>query len=74
MNDRNFVDNKIQKISTTGFNPTSNNNLGYSRSNLQKQSVQNNYLRDGFYAMNKDQEIQTKLTVQFLDKIIDVTE
>ena len=23
-------------------------------------SVQNNYLRDGFYAMNKDQEIQTK--------------
>lgn len=36
-------------------------------------SVQNNYLRDGFYAMNKDQEIQTKLTVQFLDKIIDVT-
>jgi hypothetical protein len=46
MNDRNFVDNKIQKISTTGFNPTSNNNLGYSRSNLQKQSVQNNYLRN----------------------------
>ena len=36
-------------------------------------SVENNYLRDGFYAMNKDQEIQTKLTVQFLDKIIDVT-
>jgi hypothetical protein len=36
-------------------------------------SVQNNYLRDGFYAMNKDQEIQTKLSVQFLDKIVDVT-
>jgi Peptidase S46 len=36
-------------------------------------SVQNNYLRDGFYAFNKDQEIQSKLTVQFLDKIIDVT-
>jgi Peptidase S46 len=36
-------------------------------------SVQNNYLRDGFYAMNKNQEIQTKLTIQFLDKIIDVT-
>jgi Peptidase S46 len=36
-------------------------------------SVQNNYLRDGFYAMNKDQEIQSKLTVQFLDKIVDVT-
>jgi hypothetical protein len=36
-------------------------------------SVQNNYLRDGFYAYNKDQEIKSKLTVQFLDKIIDVT-
>ena len=36
-------------------------------------SVQNNYLRDGFYAFNKDQEIQSKLTVQFLDKIVDVT-
>lgn len=36
-------------------------------------SVQNNYLRDGFYAANKDQEIPTKLTVQFLDRIEDVT-
>ncbi len=36
-------------------------------------SVVNNYLRDGFYAFNKDQEIQTGLTVQFLDKIVDVT-
>ena len=36
-------------------------------------SVQNNYLRDGFYAYNKDQEIQSRLTVQFLDKIVDVT-
>lgn len=36
-------------------------------------SVQNNYLRDGFYAYNKDQEIQSKLTVQFLDRIVDVT-
>lgn len=36
-------------------------------------SVQNNYLRDGFYAFNKDQEIQSKLTVQFLDRIVDVT-
>ena len=36
-------------------------------------SVQNNYLRDGFYAFSKDQEIQSKLTVQFLDKIVDVT-
>jgi Peptidase S46 len=36
-------------------------------------SVTNNYLRDGFYAYNKDQEIKSTLTVQFLDKIIDVT-
>ncbi len=36
-------------------------------------SVQNNYLRDGFYAFNKDQEIKSSLTVQFLDRIVDVT-
>ena len=36
-------------------------------------SVQNNYLRDGFYAYNKDQEIKSQLTVQFLVKIVDVT-
>jgi hypothetical protein len=36
-------------------------------------SVQNNYLRDGFYAFNKDQEIKTELTVQFLLRIEDVT-
>lgn len=36
-------------------------------------SVEHNYLKDGFYAFNKDQEIPTKLTVQFLDKIVDVT-
>ena len=36
-------------------------------------TVEHNYLRDGFYAYNKDQEIQSKLTVQFLDKIVDVT-
>ncbi len=36
-------------------------------------SVQNNYLRDGFYAFNKDQEIKSQLTVQFLEKIVDVT-
>src|SRR5690606_40146345 len=28
-------------------------------------SVKNNYLKDGFYAHNLDQEIQTDLTVQF---------
>src|SRR4030095_3505030 len=36
-------------------------------------SFDHNYLRDGFYAYNKDQEIQSELTVQFLEKIVDVT-
>lgn len=36
-------------------------------------TVEHNYLRDGFYAFNKDQEIQSQLTVQFLDRILDVT-
>ncbi|RYY12131.1 MAG: serine protease, partial [Chitinophagaceae bacterium] len=36
-------------------------------------SMKNNYLKDGFYAFSKDQELQTSLTVQFLDKIVDVT-
>jgi hypothetical protein len=36
-------------------------------------TVENNYLRDGFYAYNKDQEIKSGLTVQFLDRIVDVT-
>jgi len=36
-------------------------------------SVTNNYLRDGFYAYNMGQEISSKLTVQFLDRIVDVT-
>src|SRR6218665_2752911 len=38
-------------------------------------SVNNNYLRDGFWALNKSQEIPAKeLTVQFLLKIEDVTD
>jgi hypothetical protein len=36
-------------------------------------TVEHNYLRDGFYAYNKDQEIKSGLTVQFLDRIVDVT-
>ncbi len=36
-------------------------------------SVEHNYLKDGFYAYNKDQEIPSRLTVQFLDRIVDVT-
>lgn len=36
-------------------------------------SVEHNYLQDGFYAANKEQEIPSELTVQFLDRIVDVT-
>ncbi|MBK7885061.1 MAG: S46 family peptidase [Chitinophagaceae bacterium] len=36
-------------------------------------SVEHNYLKDGFYAYNKDQEIKSEITVQFLEKIVDVT-
>src|ERR1700712_4565952 len=36
-------------------------------------TVEHNYLTNGFYAYNKGQEIQSKLTVQFLDRIVDVS-
>jgi hypothetical protein len=36
-------------------------------------TVDHNYLRDGFYARNKDEEIPSTLTVQFLLRIDDVT-
>ena len=36
-------------------------------------SVEHNYLKDGFYAKSKQEEISTNLTVQFLVKIEDVT-
>ena len=36
-------------------------------------TVEHNYLEDGFYAFNKGQEIKSELTVQFLDRIVDVT-
>ena len=36
-------------------------------------SVEHNYLRDGFYAKTKQEEIPSSLTVQFLLKIEDVT-
>ena len=36
-------------------------------------SVEHNYLRDGFYAKSKQEEIPSALTVQFLLKIEDVT-
>ncbi|MEO7444435.1 MAG: S46 family peptidase [Ferruginibacter sp.] len=49
-----------------------NHHCGYSAI-AGASSVKNNYLRDGFYAFNKDQEIKSGLTVQFLDRIVDVT-
>jgi hypothetical protein len=49
-----------------------NHHCGYSAI-TGASTVEHNYLRDGFYAMNKDQEIQSTLTVQFLDRIVDVT-
>ena len=36
-------------------------------------TVEHNYLQNGFYAYNKGQEIKSGLTVQFLDRILDVT-
>ena len=36
-------------------------------------TVEHNYLQNGFYAYNKGQEIKSGLTVQFLDRIVDVT-
>ena len=36
-------------------------------------TVENNYLRDGFWAANKAQEIPTTLSVKFLNRIDDVT-
>jgi len=36
-------------------------------------TMDHNYLRDGFYAKNKSEEIKTNLSVQFLLKIEDVT-
>ena len=36
-------------------------------------TVDHNYLRDGFYAYSRDQEIKSTLTVTFLDRIVDVT-
>ena len=49
-----------------------NHHCGYDAI-TEASSVEHNYLHDGFYAFSKDQEIKSKLTVQFLDRIIDVT-
>ncbi|MEO7960597.1 MAG: S46 family peptidase [Ginsengibacter sp.] len=37
-------------------------------------TVDHNYLKDGFYAYSKDQEIKSTLTVTFLERIEDVTD
>src|SRR5450631_4090130 len=49
-----------------------NHHCGYSAI-TGASTIEHNYLRDGFYAYNRDQEIQSTLTVQFLDRIEDVT-
>lgn len=49
-----------------------NHHCGYSAISGAS-SVEHNYLQNGFYAFNKDQEIKSDLTVQFLDRIVDVT-
>ena len=49
-----------------------NHHCGYSAI-AGASSVAHNYLQDGFYAFNKDQEIKSTLTVQFLDRIVEVT-
>jgi hypothetical protein len=36
-------------------------------------TVEHNYLKDGFYAYSKDQEIKSDLTITFLERIEDVT-
>jgi len=49
-----------------------NHHCGYSAI-AGASTLEHNYLTNGFYAMSKDQEIQSTLTVQFLDRIVDVT-
>ncbi|MES2893558.1 MAG: S46 family peptidase [Bacteroidota bacterium] len=49
-----------------------NHHCGYSAI-ATASTVENNYLKNGFYAYNKDQEIKSTITVQFLDRIVDVT-
>lgn len=49
-----------------------NHHCGYSAI-AGASTIEHNYLRDGFYAYNMGQEIKSTLTVQFLDRIVDVT-
>jgi Peptidase S46 len=58
-------------VSTEGLIFT-NHHCGYDAV-ANASSVEHNYLRDGFYAKTKPEEIPSSLTVQFLLKIEDVT-
>ena len=49
-----------------------NHHCGYSAI-AAASSVENNYLRDGFYAKTNKEEIKTNISVQFLVRIDDVT-
>lgn len=49
-----------------------NHHCGYGAINAAS-TLEHNYLKDGFYAYSKDQEIKTNLSVTFLEKIVDVT-
>jgi hypothetical protein len=49
-----------------------NHHCGYSTI-AGASTVEHNYLTDGFYAYNRDQEIKSTITVQFLERIVDVT-
>ncbi|MBS1759298.1 MAG: S46 family peptidase [Bacteroidetes bacterium] len=49
-----------------------NHHCGYSAI-ASASTMEHNYLRDGFYASNKGEEIKTNLSVQFLLRIDDVT-
>ncbi|MDQ6844757.1 MAG: S46 family peptidase, partial [Bacteroidota bacterium] len=49
-----------------------NHHCGYSAI-TDASTVGHNYLKDGFYAYSKDQEIKSDLTITFLERIEDVT-
>jgi len=50
-----------------------NHHCGYGAINAAS-TLEHNYLKDGFYAYSKDQEIKTNLSVTFLERIEDVTD
>jgi hypothetical protein len=50
-----------------------NHHCGYSAI-AGSSTVEHNYLRDGFYAYSRNEEISSGLTATFLEKIVDVTQ